>query len=216
MTISRRSMTLGATAGCLLLFAVLASEMMERETTPFDVSVRQFALGRQSPGVRVLAEIMTWIGKTQFFGAAVVLLVVWLRRGLQRRLAAGIVAMSTTSVLAMALFKALFRRTRPDGAVALGELGYSFPSGHAMNSMAMAVTLTYVLWREGLAPRWTIGAAVVFSLLVGMSRVYLDVHWATDVLGGWTIGLAIAGLCAEAYEWRRCAAGLAVEVPRTQ
>ena len=64
--------------------------------------------------------------------------------------------------------------------------GYSFPSGHSTGSMAISVTLAYVLARHRVAPHWGVATAtaMAFSVLVGMSRLYLDVHWGTDVFGG--------------------------------
>jgi undecaprenyl-diphosphatase len=109
--------------------------------------------------------------------------------------------------VATALFvgiKDLFQRIRPAGALPLHLVSYSFPSGHATASTAVLVTLFYILAREGLLSH---GVALVLGflgpLLVGLSRVYLDVHWMTDVLGGWGLGLVVAALSAAAYEHMR-------------
>jgi undecaprenyl-diphosphatase len=67
--------------------------------------------------------------------------------------------------------------------------------------MAVCCTLAYVFWREGFVGRTTaIVVAVLVPFIVGLSRVYLDVHWATDVLGGWCLGLLIAVLSVVLYD----------------
>ena len=81
---------------------------------------------------------------------------------------------------------------------------FSFPSGHATTSAAVFGTLGWVLAREGKLPRWlAVTLAVLCPLLIGFSRIYLDVHGATDVLAGWAAGAAIAALSAGVYEWGR-------------
>ena len=62
--------------------------------------------------------------------------------------------------------------------------GYSFPSGHSTGSIAISETLASVLARQRVAPHWGVATAMAFSVLVGMSRLYLDVHWGTEVFGG--------------------------------
>jgi undecaprenyl-diphosphatase len=78
---------------------------------------------------------------------------------------------------------------------------YAFPSGHATLAVAVCGTLAYVLWRERLlSGAAAIGAGIALPVVVGISRVYLDMHWATDVAGGWLAGLIVAAAAAAGYE----------------
>jgi undecaprenyl-diphosphatase len=72
---------------------------------------------------------------------------------------------------------------------------------HSAASAAIFGTASYVLWRENMISRAVaIAASTVAPLLFGASRVYLDVHWTTDVLGGWSVGGLVAALSAGVYE----------------
>jgi undecaprenyl-diphosphatase len=97
------------------------------------------------------------------------------------------------------LLKGLFTRARPDVAFhSTLATGYSFPSGHAMMSAVVFLTLAALVAR--IMPQWhlrayAMGAALALSGLVGLSRIYLGVHWASDVAAGWAAGSAWALLC---------------------
>lgn len=95
--------------------------------------------------------------------------------------------------------KAIFSRARPEIVTQLAEVqSASFPSGHAMLSAVAYLTLGALLARAHKAKRvkaLVMGAAILLTVMVGASRVYLGVHWPTDVLAGWCVGAAWAGMC---------------------
>lgn len=113
-----------------------------------------------------------------------------------RRAAAWFFAGSVGGAMALNLLvKMAFARPRPALWVSLKPaFYYSFPSGHAMGSAAMVTALGFVLWRRrGQWPAWTLGP--LFVLGVGWSRLYLGVHYPSDVLAGWTGSVGwVAGL----------------------
>ena len=87
------------------------------------------------------------------------------------------------------LQKDFFDRLRPDENLRSVEVHYqSFPSGHSANSMMVYLTLALLLAPERQRRGWAI-AAIVLSLLIGLSRPMLGVHWPSDVVGGWSLGL---------------------------
>jgi undecaprenyl-diphosphatase len=110
-----------------------------------------------------------------------------------------VLASSVGAALLSAGLKVLFARPRPDVVEHLvGVSTPSFPSGHALLSAAIYLTLGALLAREFPRPalqRYFMGVAVMLTLLIGLSRVYLGVHWPSDVLAGWCIGALWAWSC---------------------
>jgi undecaprenyl-diphosphatase len=125
--------------------------------------------------------------------SAIVTLVLWLGR--MRREAVFVTLSVGGAAFFNALAKALFQRPRPAlWRSPSPEADYGFPSGHAMLSLALAVALALLFWKRPRHwPALVVGAAWV--LLIGMSRLYLGVHFPSDVLAGWCASLAwVAGL----------------------
>ena len=114
-------------------------------------------------------------------------------RARARYVAAVVIAAPTIAVALFSIVKQIVHRTRPAGGLLLRDVTFSFPSGHATTSAAVIGTLAWVLAREGKVP-WAVAIllAILCPVLIGLSRIYLDVHWATDVLGGWCAGAAVA------------------------
>lgn len=95
-------------------------------------------------------------------------------------------------VLLNTVLKVIVQRPRPDGFRLISETGYSFPSGHSMVSMAFFGLLIWMVWRYHRKDVMRIVWCVVFGLviaMVGISRIYLGVHYASDVLAGFCVSL---------------------------
>lgn len=175
---------------CLLMFAMLAVCVAAGIALPFDLPLLHWAEQQHTPW---------WDRCFLFFAAAgygwgvvpaSVLLVLWLawrRRWQEAGFAA--LALAGSGLLNMAL-KRLFSRARPDVWPSIApEPTWSFPSGHAMGSMALAAVLVLLVWPTRM--RWpVIAAMLIFVPMVGASRVYLGVHYPSDILAGWAAALA--------------------------
>ena len=108
---------------------------------------------------------------------------------------------ATTGGMVMAgLLKLVYARPRPQLVPHLVDVTTtSFPSGHATDSAIVYLTLATLLARtipERTLRIYMIGVAIALTLMIGVSRVYLGVHWPSDVVGGWTIGAAWALACS--------------------
>jgi undecaprenyl-diphosphatase len=208
----RDRMELGFLVGGLLIvllllgFAWVANLVREGQTQDFDI--RMLRAFRQA-GDPSLPIGPAWLGGAALditaLGSGTVLGVVvaglagfMLLQGL-RRTALFVVVASCGGWVLNSLLKEFFERPRPDIVPHLREvLTLSFPSGHAMTSAAVYLTLGALLMR--IAERRTtkiycMALAMFLTVLIGVTRVYLGVHYPTDVLAGWMIGLAWALLC---------------------
>ena len=132
---------------------------------------------------------------------AVLALIVFFYLVLQKRRlkAAALVVSLGGGLMLSETLKQVFERTRPPAEWHAAEsLNASFPSGHALLSTVVYLTLGAMLARAAKTPAlkgYAMGVAVALAFVVGASRVYLGVHWASDVLGGWSLGAAWATVC---------------------
>jgi undecaprenyl-diphosphatase len=188
------------------IFATLAGEVMEGDTRQFDEwvlgALRQQADPGQLRGPRWLAsgaQDLTALGSPTVLGLTVLAVTGYLfLHGLYRN-GMFIFVASVGGWVLNGLLKAVFARSRPDIVPHLREvMSSSFPSGHALTSAAVYLTLGALLMRiaEGrLAKYYCIAIAMLLTFLVGSSRVFLGVHYPTDVVAGWLIGMSWALLC---------------------
>lgn len=114
-----------------------------------------------------------------------------------KRLSAALMVIGLAGGVALSEgLKALFERARPPAAFqAVDTLNASFPSGHALLSTVFYLTLGVMLTRAFQQRRlkaFVLGAGILIALLIGLTRVYLGAHWATDVMAGWCAGAAWA------------------------
>lgn len=174
----------------LWAFGELAEEVLEGEPFVFDAPLQNALHALSSPGMDRFFIAVSAVGYSRGVVPADVLLVIVLAlRGHPRSAVFAAVATGGSGLLNMAAKHAL-QRARPDLWLSPApELTYSFPSGHAMASATLACVLACLAWNT----RWrvpAIAAGAIFVLAVGVSRVYLGVHYPSDVLAGWTAAIA--------------------------
>jgi len=202
-----------ALCGILLLGAVLAFGLLSalHATLPhlasFDSQVQAGVHSWTSPPLTALMLALTGIGGITTFATAagVVTLLLIYRRRHHMAIVLG-VSLTAAFVLNEAL-KLHFHRTRPSVPWRIGfEPTFSFPSGHALFATILYGTLAWLSLHPAMSFRRRVevlGPALLLPLSIGLSRIYLGMHFPTDVLGGYLAGLAwLAGLITADRVWR--------------
>ena len=203
---------LAAAATIIASFMILASEVIEGETRSFD---RAILLTLRVPGDPATPIGPAWLHRamldfTSLGGAPLLTLLTMLAAGYllaarKRATALFLIASVLGGALLSTSLKIGFARPRPELVAHLVQVhNPSFPSGHAMNSAVTFLTLGALLARaepERRVKLYLVGAGCLLTFIVGCSRVYLGVHWPTDVLAGWSVGGAWALICWTGALW---------------
>jgi undecaprenyl-diphosphatase len=198
--------------GALMAFAELADEVIDGETHAFDRAVMLAMRESHDPDdplgpawLELVARDVTSLGGTVVLALLTVATVGFMLLRRQWGGAVFVLVSVAGGTLISSALKAMFDRPRPDlVAHAVEVTSASFPSGHSMLAMVTYLTLGAVLAEVQTKSRikvYILGWAVSLALIVGLSRVYLGVHWPTDVVAGWCIGSAWALLCASVALW---------------
>jgi undecaprenyl-diphosphatase len=182
--------------GCTVAAGKLLSHAWRPDgSTPFDSSITSWMVDHRTHPLTVLARVLSAIGSQKFLTPAVAIVVVLLLVLRRFGAAAWLVVAWGGAILLYSLAKHFVGRPRPPMDIWLTHAGAkSFPSGHAVQSMStyLALALVGTAWRQKW--RWpAVALAVGLALGIGWSRVYLGVHWTTDVLAGWLMALAWIG-----------------------
>ncbi|MFA5953985.1 MAG: phosphatase PAP2 family protein [Patescibacteria group bacterium] len=156
-----------------------------------DISVARMTVGWHTPFLNAIMFVVTLFGRELLIVlVAVVTAALYLKRHVADALLL-VVGMSAAWVLQFVL-KIVFVRPRPFFSPITIETTYSFPSGHALAAFVFfGFMALYVFWQtKRHAPRfYALVSATILVLAIGVSRVYLGVHWLSDVLGGYVIGV---------------------------
>lgn len=177
----------------LFVFGFLAHEVVSENEASFDNSVFVFFQAHTSRNFIEIMRFFTFFGSSYFFIPAYILLIGFLFFKHKRTEAINIAVIAITSTLLMFGLKEFFHRRRPDLPLFKALTNFSFPSGHALSSFIFCSVLIYITWRGRLstALKWIFSILLVlFSITIGISRIVLRYHFASDVLAGFCLGFA--------------------------
>ena len=211
---SRTLFWLLALAAGLLLFLKLASEVVEGETMAFD---RRLLLAFREPaspsvplGPHWLLKAMTdltSLGSATVLTLMTIAVAAYLLAAKRPATALFVIAAVSGGAIFSAILKQVFERARPELVPHLVNVdSASFPSGHAMNSAVTYLTLGTLLAnaeRSRAVRTYLVCTAVLLTFLIGVSRLYLGVHWPSDVVAGWCVGACWALACSLAAQYFR-------------
>ncbi|MGV3538491.1 MAG: phosphatase PAP2 family protein [Rufibacter sp.] len=178
---------------CLVLFFWLGREVLPGTELGFDSMAFEWADERNSPELTEFIKGITFLASRNFISGAGLMLIgyfLFVKKHKWYSLKVPVIAVGSISL--NLLLKYLFNRPRPIIPHLVDSYGLSFPSGHAMISASFYGLLIYLVWKNVEVPAWRFLLVTLLSLLIlfiGFSRVYLHVHYATDVVAGLAAGL---------------------------
>lgn len=196
MILKKKCRIMGAIAAVLVIMAAFITYQVgvayDTEPLPLDLSIQKAFFALRGQLLNAMVVVITHLSDTVTIVAFCAVLLV-----LPNRKQYGI-PLSLAALGGVAVYKPMkhiFLRARPDAALHLVEQGgYSFPSGHSVTSVVFYGLLIYLLARHCKNEKLRkilIPVCGFLALVIGPSRVYVGVHWPTDVLAGWCIGGAV-------------------------
>jgi len=184
----------------LALFARLSEDLLYHELGTFDRVVGEFIRGFASPPLTSVAMILTNLGSAYSEIGLMFVVGAFLLFRFKHTWETVLLVISLIGAwLLNTILKELFHRARPDIVHLVQAGGYSYPSGHAMVATAFYGVIGYILWlnlRNRSKPSWYI-VVITLALIIGIgiSRIYLGVHFASDVIAGYAAGGVWAIAC---------------------
>ncbi|WP_066254081.1 phosphatase PAP2 family protein [Neobacillus drentensis] len=195
---------------CVVGFALTSLFISDHKIIDFDRNIIAAIQGLESPLLTKVMKLFTFIGSTPVVIVIIILLIIFLKKVLHHRLELiFLISAIIGSAVLNQILKQVFHRIRPNFHRLIDISGYSFPSGHAMNAFTVYVTISFLLWRH-IPSRWgrslLICISTVMILAIGISRIYLGVHYPSDIIGGYLASgfwLAVAIWFFQYYKEKR-------------
>jgi undecaprenyl-diphosphatase len=190
---------LGISFVFLFILIFLTNEIVLDNQTDFDLSVFKFLDRFKTPTITEVLIFFTFFGSINFLMPAYILLSLYFIFFKKNNIRSfNIVAIGISSGLLLHLIKNIFQRHRPPNPLIANVGGFSFPSGHSFSSFTFVGVLIYMLWetRANVYLKCA-GTAILFVLaaIIAFSRVYLQVHYASDVIAGFCLSFVWLALC---------------------
>lgn len=176
----------------LVAFVLITRRVFTLGSEEFDQAIFDYLGNYVTPTNNRIMKTITFFGTHEFLIPANLGLIAWfLFIQKHKWYSIKIPAIAITSLLMMFLLKRLFGRERPPIPLLEEAKGLSYPSGHALMSMTFYGLIIYIIWHSVKNPtlRWTlISLLLIWIFLIGFSRIYLRVHYPTDVMAGFAMG----------------------------
>lgn len=173
----------------MVSYKIILQKELKIDRLAYNVLVEKL----RTPNLTIFMKMITKLGDPPFIILAIVILTIFFNTLGKKKKIAPIIPINVIVVFIInCLFKLLFRRDRPTGYRLIEEAGYSFPSGHAMTSMAfygLLIFLIYHLVKKKPLKITLIILNILIISLIGISRVYLGVHYLSDVITGYCISI---------------------------
>ena len=175
----------------LLLFILIANEMVLENENSLDFVVFEKLQHITNSSMTKAMLIITFFGSNFFLlPAYIVVIAYFLIYKKTRRLSLDVTAIGITSTILLFSLKAIFHRPRPLDPLVRSVNGFSFPSGHSFCSFTFFGLLIYIMWNQRTKPvvKWSSTIFFfVFACVIAFSRVYLHVHYTSDVIAGFCL-----------------------------
>lgn len=179
--------------GSLLGFLIILYFVLTRDSLILDTCITTAVYEIRTDFLTVLLKMITYLGNWQ--SIVILCLVLLIIRKTRKQFGIPVTASALTVTLLNKVIKIMVQRPRPDITYHLiKQGGYSFPSGHSITSLAVFGMLVYLIQKYVTDRKRANALTIVCSIpmiFIGISRIYLGVHYPSDVLGGWFLGMAV-------------------------
>ena len=175
---------------CLIIVIMMLEDIFENEQLTLDMVVyRLVILNLRSEPLTVIMKVITNLSSAYVLIAITIGILLFVKN---KKVGLCVASNLVITTLLNQLLKYIIQRPRPDGYRLIAESGYSFPSGHSMVSMAFYGLIIYLIWKMVKNKKIKYISCGILGLLIpmiGFSRIYLGVHYASDVIGGFAISI---------------------------
>ena len=176
---------------CVVILVAIMEDIFEKETMFIDLFIyKLIVLSMRNNILTSVFRVITNLGGAYCLTIIAILCAIFIKN---KKIAFAIPINLILSTMLNLMLKNIVERPRPIGYRLIDETGYSFPSGHSMISAAFYGLIIYFIWKNVKNIKLKYISCILLALLIlliGISRIYLGVHYASDVLGGFTISIA--------------------------
>ena len=176
---------------CVIIFVAIIEDIFEKETMIIDLVIYKIIVQNMRTNILTsIFKVITNLGGAYCLITIAILSAIFIK---DKKIAFSIPVNLIIITGLNLLLKNIVERPRPEGYRLIDETGYSFPSGHSMISAAFYGLIIYFIWKNVKNTKLKYISCILLSLvilLIGISRIYLGVHYASDVIGGFSISIA--------------------------